>query len=276
VEDLKNRDTHFEFGENWRSFVSTVNDARIQEAVNGMAKLFPSGELEGKRFLDIGCGSGIHMLAALRLGVKEAVGFDVDENSVTAARVLLTRYAPDMKWRVEHRSVFDLDPAQVGQFEVVYSWGVLHHTGDMWTAVAKAMNLVEPGGLFALALYYKTRLCGLWNVEKRVYSRAPKFIQVILRWFYQVGFVFGMIGRGWNPIAYIRDFYKKRGMSWTHDVHDWLGGYPYESATADEVEERLKLRGFESVRMFGPREMRLGLHGSGCNEYVFQQATAGR
>lgn len=168
--DLTVRETHFEFGKNWQAFLSGVTEAHIEEAVRGMQRLFPCGELQGKRFLDIGSGSGLHMLAALRLGVVQATGMDIDENSVMASRQCLARYAAGGDWSVHQASVFDLEPEMQGQYDVVYSWGVLHHTGAMWPAVAKAAALVADGGMLAVALYGKTPFCGLWRIEKRLYS----------------------------------------------------------------------------------------------------------
>src|SRR6185437_13578206 len=61
-----------------------------------------------------------------------------------------------------------------------------------------------------------------------------------------------------------------RGMDQDHDLHDWLGGYPYESASAEEITSFMRRMGFSLVRSFdtGPR---MGVLGTGCAEYVFQR-----
>jgi 2-polyprenyl-6-hydroxyphenyl methylase/3-demethylubiquinone-9 3-methyltransferase len=260
-------DVQFAFGDNWASFSEVVNDDRINNAVTCLRRLFPNGELDGKQFLDIGCGSGLSMVAALRLGAQSVYGIDFDPNSVSTARKLLTLYASDKAWNVERRSVFDLTSDD--KFPVVYSWGVLHHTGSMREAIRVAANAVETGGFLAIALYRKTPLCGAWTQAKRIYNYLPSVGQTIARGVYKTAFTTSMLMSGRNPIAYARDYKKHRGMSWSHDVHDWLGGYPYESATADEIMRQLLHLNFEVVRSFTTPPGR-GIFGTGCDEFVAQ------
>lgn len=271
--NLLERETHFDFGRNWRSFVDVVSEARIERAVADMRRLFPDDQLRGKRFLDIGCGSGLSMLAALRLGAKEAIGVDIDEDSVCAAQTLLARAAAGARWKVIRKSVFELDPEQDGRFDVVHSWGVLHHTGDMWRAVAAAGRLVDKRGVFAIALYRKTTFCALWKLEKRIYSTSPGWVQAIFRLLFKTSYGVASLLAGDDPWRQARD-YAGRGMDWSHDVHDWLGGYPYESATPDEVHVHLRAQDFRIVREFVTRIRRhgSGLFGSQCDEYVAMHA----
>ncbi|WP_165830740.1 class I SAM-dependent methyltransferase [Phenylobacterium soli] len=262
-------ESHFAFGENWKSFLGTLDDERITQAEAGLRRLFPGGELKGKTFLDIGSGSGLSSLAALKLGVKSLVATDIDRHSVEATAGLLSRLAPGGPWAAEERSVFDLAPSD-GRFDVVYSWGVLHHTGDMWRAVETAASMVKPGGLFAVALYRKTGMCGFWKIEKRFYSRAPRWAQTPIRWAYMSArFVTDFI-RFKPIIRTIRNYRSQRGMSWSHDAHDWLGGYPYESAAPPVIRERISAMGFSLEREF-LRPAGLGLWGSGCDEFVFRK-----
>src|SRR5437588_6926856 len=114
---LTERETHFEFGENWRDYAKTIDRARIESAIQGLKKLFPDG-LTGKTFLDIGCGSGLHSLAALSLGAKRILATDLDENSVSATRSVLSRI-PAERWDARVISVFDMTPDTIGQFDIV-------------------------------------------------------------------------------------------------------------------------------------------------------------
>lgn len=266
--DLTQRRTHFEFGENWLSYLEQVSDRNIKEAISGLERLFPDGALRGRRFLDIGCGSGISLLAALELGAREVVGLDIDENSVEASSRCLERFAPHGPWRVSQASVLDLNPARHGRYDAVYSWGVLHHTGNLWLALEKAASLVSERGLLAIALYRKSPMCEFWQKEKRFYSRAPRYIQAPVRWLYQATVLANKARLGQNPLSFVRDYPKKRGMSWTYDAHDWLGGYPYESATREETHAQLASLGFEIVRERVPKVVGRGLLGTGCNEFV--------
>ena len=262
---------HFRFGENWQSFLSTVTEDVIAEAEAGLLRLFPDNVLQGARFLDIGCGSGLHLLSALRLGVSEARGVDLDPASVAATRTLLEERQPNAVCSAETRSVFDMTPDDDGRWRVVYSWGVLHHSGDMWNAIARAAALSEMNGFFALALYRKSAFCGFWRAEKWLYSKSPDFVQSVIRAIYKTIYRAGLLATGRNPAVYERSYKSARGMDWHHDVHDWLGGYPYESAAPREITDFLGRRGFSLVRQFQRPAAISGLLGTHCDEYVFQR-----
>ena len=260
--------SHFEFGKNWQSFATTITAESLIEAKAGLAKLFPGDELTGASFFDIGCGSGLSMLAAKELGAASVHGVDIDPHSVRASQTVLTAHRPEGGWGCEVKSVFDLAPETDGRHDIVHSWGVLHHTGDMWPAIEKAAALVKPGGLFALALYRKTPLCEFWTWEKRLYTNAPAPVGMALRLGYMALYVAGLIATGRNPFAYIRSYRSNRGMDWRHDVHDWLGGYPYQSTTPQEVAAFLDRLGFAMVRSFEKPAAVKGLFGTHCDEFV--------
>ncbi|MEA2818169.1 MAG: hypothetical protein QOJ86_173 [Bradyrhizobium sp.] len=266
---LTERQAHFEFGENWKNYSKTVDRKRIDSAIEGMRKLFPGG-LTGKTFLDIGCGSGLHSLAALSLGAASVTAIDIDENSVATTRELLTKYAPGAGWTAQISSVFGASPDTLGKFDVVYSWGVLHHTGDMWRAIECATRFVNPVGQFAIAIYSATTCDPMWKAEKKLYSRASRPIQWSIRQLYMAALLARNMMLGENPISYVRNYSEARGMNFSHDVHDWLGGYPYETASAIEIRDRIGKMGFAEERSF-PLPASIGLFGSGCHEFVFQR-----
>lgn len=267
---LTNRESHFEFGENWRSYSKTINQERVDAAVEGVKRLFPGG-LAGKTFLDIGCGSGLHSLAALSLGAASVLAIDIDENSVSTTHALLSDRAASSRWDTKTASIFDVSTDELGQFDVVYSWGVLHHTGDMWRAIECAVKFVSLGGQFAIAIYSATACDNVWKAEKKFYASAPKFIQWTIRQAYIATLLTARTLRSReNPLSYLRTYRRKRGMNFSHDVHDWLGGYPYETATAAEIHGRVCNMDFTELRSFRlPRSF--GLFGSGCHEFVFQK-----
>ncbi|MEZ5787317.1 MAG: class I SAM-dependent methyltransferase [Xanthobacteraceae bacterium] len=267
--DLRRLETHFAFGDNWRSFVATVNEEQIAEAVRGLSRLVPAEEMTGRRLIDIGCGSGLSMLAALRLGARSVLGIDIDPRSVEAARALLARHQPAGDWDVRAASVFDLTADADGRFDIVHSWGVLHHTGDLWGAIGRAAKLVAPGGRLVIAIYRKTPLCGFWQREKRFYSQSGPLTQHAIRLAYQAAYCAGLLATGRNPLRYIRDYKSARGMSWPHDTHDWLGGYPYESATPETIVRCLNELGFDARQTFAKPAAARGLFGSHCDEFVF-------
>ncbi len=144
--NLLSADSHFAFGKNWLEYAQKIDEARIDQAVADLQRLAGRERFDGLSFLDIGCGSGLHALAAVRMGALRVVGVDIDADSVAASRGTLARFAPDSDARFEVVSVFDMSPETHGGFDVVYSWGVLHHTGDMYRALAVAASLVGGGG----------------------------------------------------------------------------------------------------------------------------------
>jgi predicted RNA methylase len=256
----------FAFGQNWDSFPQLISEDRIRSSEEGLLRLFPNGELRDKPFLDIGCGSGLSMVAALRLGASEVHGIDVDANSVSTSRRTLELFSGGKPFSFRHQSVFELSPAHDGTYPIVYSWGVLHHTGAMWKAIERAAEMVGPKGYLAIALYRSTPMCSAWKLEKRLYSRAPATIQKVVRGAYKGAVMAKVIASGKRPADHIKD-YNLRGMSWSHDVHDWLGGYPYESTDPKAVISFLGKSGL-TAKLIGVDTAPIGLMGTGCKEYV--------
>lgn len=260
---MTNPQTRFAFGKNWQSFVSTVDDSKIAQAKTAMLRLIREEDLRGRSFIDIGCGSGLHSLVAAQLGA-DVTATDIDLDCIAATKTLLEREG--CTCAVRQADVFEL----TGSFDIAYSWGVLHHTGDMWAAIGKAASLVKPGGRFVFSLYQATQFDALWKFEKRTYIAAPAPVQAIARAAYRLAF-----RAACQRLAdcsyreFVRDYYKGRGMDHAHDVHDWLGGYPYETASPAEVERKLAALGFAQEKAFiFPLRLR-GLFGSACDEYVY-------
>ena len=265
TDDLQHVSSHFAFGENWADFARSIDETRVVQAEHDLQRIV--GDLRGKTFLDIGCGSGIHSVAVARLGAK-VTAIDLDPRSVETTRAVAQRFGSIIE--VTLASVFDIER----QFDVVYSWGVLHHTGAMWDAIAHGARLVAPDGRFALALFARTPLCDLWRREKRYYTKSSRPVQTVIRGCYKAAFITALLATGRNPTRYIAQYQTNRGMSWRHDVHDWLGGYPYESASPEQVSAFVEPRGFTRSAQFIHRGPLAGLFGTGCNEYLFTRKPA--
>jgi 2-polyprenyl-6-hydroxyphenyl methylase/3-demethylubiquinone-9 3-methyltransferase len=261
--------SHFPFGKNWASYATLVTPVHVERAILSLQKLIGTS-LAGKRFVDIGCGSGVHALAALRLGATEVVAIDIDPDSVATTRKILQSFAPGGPWQVLQQSVFDLADASLGTFDIVYSWGVLHHTGAMYRALRCATELLAPTGQFVFALYRKTHLCWLWKIEKRWYVGVGPRAQSLMRagyiGLYRVAYT---VARRRSFRRYVADYSQRRGMDFAHDVHDWLGGWPYESITPAQTERFMTSLGLYRVRAFTRRHTSVGIFGSGCDQYVY-------
>jgi len=138
----------------------------------------------------------------------------------------------------------------------------------MHRAIGNAARLVAPDGLFVIALYSKTPMCGPWTKEKKFYTNASSPVQAAMRGLYKIAYIAGLIATGRNPADYVRNYKTHRGMDWSHDVHDWMGGYPYESVAPQEVEAILGKAGFTMVRSFTKTARIKGLFGTHCDEFV--------
>lgn len=274
-EDLRQQSTHFKFGENWLDYATKIDSSKVDHAIADLRHLNGGGDLAGKRFLDIGCGSGIHALAANRLNASSVTGIDIDPQSVEAARKTFAAFAADAKARFEVKSVFETSPEILGTFDVVYSWGVLHHTGDMYGAIRKAAALVAPAGEFQIALYKKTPFCGMWRGIKKWYRDASPEAQRRARAMRTLIHRGILVARGESLEEYIAGYGANRGMDYENDLHDWMGGYPYESISPAECESFVSGLGFRLVRSFvrPPSRYLPGLLGIGCDEYVFVRVT---
>ena len=249
----------FNFGENWQNFSSgSLDDAKFAEAVKSLSTLIGKDSLINKTFLDIGCGSGIFSIAASHLGVRKVVGIDISKESIDTSKANKNKFASQNNIEFIHKSIFDEDVAGLGKFDIVYSWGVLHHTGKMWEAIDNASKLVDDKSILTIAIYNKHWSSGAWGQIKRIYNWMPMFGKKIMIWlFYLVIALAKFIKSGKNP------FKKRRGMNFYYDVVDWIGGYPYEYATKDEIIKYLEARGFRCIKSTQPPMP------TGCNEFVF-------
>ena len=261
---------HFEFGANWTDFSQHVDARRVEDSVVNLRRLLGRESFDGERWIDVGCGSGLSSVAAATLGAN-VLAIDLDPKCVETTELLALRFGVEDRVTTQLRSVFDL--SSLGrEFDVVYSWGVLHHTGDMDRAIKSCLELVRPGGEFAVALYRKTRLCWFWKIEKRLYKSAGKRTQSAIRSLYLLLFRLAFKLKGQDFGKYRDSYSSSRGMKFEHDVHDWLGGYPYESISPRALRQLVGKSGFAGVREFVASEkVKVGILGSGCDEFVFRK-----
>ncbi len=266
-------DKRFQFGKNWRSFLSVLSEERILEAEKSLCGFLGVDDLRNKRFLDIGSGSGLFSLAARRLGAR-VHSFDYDVQSVECSRELKERFFPDDPcWDIEQGSVLDRPYMErLAQFDICYAWGVLHHTDAMWQALYNAHLPVAYGGHLYIAIYNdQGAVSAFWRVVKKAYC-ANRFGKACMAAaFYPTFFFAGLlldVVRLRAPGKRYREHKKKRGMSLLHDWRDWLGGYPYEVATPTRIRSFFENLGFDQNKVRAPDV------GFGNNEFLFRKRKA--
>jgi 2-polyprenyl-6-hydroxyphenyl methylase/3-demethylubiquinone-9 3-methyltransferase len=249
----------FGFGRNWRHFVrSYLTPERVALATRSVRDFLGVQDLRGKTFVDVGAGSGIDSLAALELGATAILSVDYDPDCIACCETLRAEAGNPAPWRVVQGSAIDdAFMASLGTFDVVYCWGVLHHTGAMWRGIENTLRLVKPGGVCFLAIYNKADGLAIypdgrvgpssfWWWEKRFYSKLPWVLQNAIDYVVMGGLVLGYLVSFRNPVRVIGEhrYYFNKGMSWRINVKDWLGGYPYEVATVAEIFRFAHERGF--------------------------------
>jgi 2-polyprenyl-6-hydroxyphenyl methylase/3-demethylubiquinone-9 3-methyltransferase len=260
--------TRFRFGDNWRSYLASVNNVTIEEACASLRDMLDAEDLSGLAFLDAGSGSGLFSLAARKLGAT-VVSFDIDPGSVHCTEQLReTYFSGDASWTVLRGSVLDADFLRsLGRFDIVYSWGVLHHTGNMYEALGKVADLVREGGRLFIALYNDQGIKSqIWRRIKQTYCASPPGLRHVIlaaaavqQWWKKI--LAGTLRL--DPLYYWTHYYKSRGMSPWVDIKDWTGGLPFEVAKPEQVLDFLRPKGYELTRL---KTVGGGL---GNNQYVF-------
>lgn len=112
-----------------------------------------------------------------------------------------------------------------------------------------------------LSIYNSHWTSPIWRLIKWTYNKSPALLQkCFIAILYPIIFVAKFLVTRENPLK------KERGMDFYHDVIDWIGGYPYEYACANEIFKHLERHGFTQMRFF-PAQVP-----TGCNEFVFRKS----
>jgi len=286
---MKNKKITFSFGRNWADYVNNFLDRkRLDIAKESLLKYLPEKEYKNKVFIDVGCGSGIFSLNAARLGCKKVISFDIDKYSVKATQIIRKRFSSlipqDFQWQIFEGNI--LDPFLIkklkNQGDIVYSWGALHHTGDMHQSIREITKLVKSDGCLILAIYNESPSSEFWLKIKKIYNRAPSLVKKTMVYFLFSALFFGRFLKtmkkkiqGQSSDSLLS---RKRGMSIFYDAQDWLGGYPYEYATFEEIKKIMEGLGFKLINAptklsSPPRTIfnMISFRNTGNNEFMFKK-----
>ena len=241
--NTQNSSLAFPFGENWQSFLTSISDDAIDIARKDIENWLGGTSVVARTVIDVGCGSGIHSLCFHKLGARRVVSIDVDRNSVEATRSLHASAGHPWNWEVHEGSILDERfIGGLGTFDTVYSWGVLHHTGSMWKAIAAAADLATTGGELWVALYVKGPRYAEDLALKQRYNGASPLVKKMMIGQRVAHRMVRLARQGRNPLRW--NVRKERGMDTYHDIVDWVGGLPYEVASRQETVDFLQKRGF--------------------------------
>lgn len=253
----------FSFGKNWKDYLATVNDEIIANAGTDLDDWLGRDFVKGRRVIDVGSGSGLSSRCFWRRQPRELVSFDYDIHSVEATQSMREKEGSPEGWRAFQGSVLDRDFVNtLGKFDIVYSWGVLHHTGEMWKAIDHAASLCAPDGLFWISIYQAGSQYDADLELKRRYNRADDagkrvMIDERIAQTKEWGKARGESEALWNKVD-------GRGMNTNNDIVDWLGGLPYEVAWPSEIVNFCAERGFAPVRALERGQ-------GGCSVYLFKK-----
>lgn len=262
-------DKRFRFGENWLRFLEAIDATRVAAARAAIAEMLEVESLQGLRVLDLGSGSGLSSLAMREMGA-DVLSIDFDPQAVECTKEIRSRFGhgDDPNWVVTEGSALDGEfLASLGEFDLVYSWGVLHHTGSMWEAMSNAVGRVGPNGRLFISIYNDQGIASrMWARLKKKYvesgdARRRVIVESANAYFaarHLAGRSLVLIGLGSGSRSS-----PGRGMDRRRDLVDWVGGYPFEVAKPEEVFEFVRNRGFELERL------KTCAGGLSCNEFVF-------
>lgn len=256
----------FSFGKNWKNYLKKISKESINNSMISLIQFL--GDIKSKNVIDVGCGSGIFSYSMYLLGAEKITSLDIDTDSIECTKFLRENVKNPKKWNIYQGSILDKNfISKMEKSDIVYSWGVLHHTGKMWEAINNITTLVKDRGLMYISIYNKVKVSFIWLRIKEFYNINPflgKYFMNTL--FYILLYFISPLFRLKNPFKLLKNYIKLRGMNPYIDIKDWLGGYPYEFATFAEVisffeQNHSNFTLIKSVRAIG----------TGINEFLFKK-----
>lgn len=185
---LKSKSTTFAFGKNWLSFAKkAVTKEKIDSGRVHFRNLCAAINFQNKSFLDIGYGQGLALFYAAELGANVS-GIDPDIQNIAAVKELKKYFDTNLSVEPINDSILNerfVKSSEDPGFDVVYSWGVLHHTGNLNSAIHNSIRLTKKDGFLVLAIYNRHWSSQIWKVIKWLYVVSPPtFKEFLILFFY--------------------------------------------------------------------------------------------
>lgn len=255
----------FEFGANWKNFLKRIDSESIEAAKQNIQLWLGEDLVKGKTVLDIGCGSGLHSLSYFLLGASKIVSFDYDEKSVEATKTLWKQAGSPINWIICQGSILDESfVISLGKFDIVYSWGVLHHTGDLWGSIKILIkNTLNNNSKLWIAIYQGVKTYEKDLALKMKYNNSNYFGKKILVYSHVLKIMKKRRAKGLNPFSWNEK--RGRGMNTYNDLVDWLGGFPYEVCSVEKMKNFMTSNGNWRLIKYNDKEA--------CAIYLFDKTT---
>ena len=263
----------FKFGENWLKFNKLINYKKILQATKSLKKY--NIKFKKKSFLDVGCGSGLFSLAASTMGCNKIYSIDVDNSSIKSTQIVRNNFKKkSLNWKVEKVSLIgDNFKKKCFNYDIIYCWGVAHHTGNMFKAFKNLSDVAKLNSYLIIAIYNDEGLKSkIWWLIKFIYNFVPQglkklyafFIMSIIRKLYVI--IRLLFTLKFNELySFLKKKTKRtRGMNKEIDIMDWVGGYPYEYIKFNDLKKYFIAKGFKVIKSHQCK-------GPGNHEIVFKR-----
>ena len=244
------------FGRNWEDYIRKhFSEERVDISRKHMLEFLGLENLNGRSFLDVGCGSGLQSLAAFRAGAGKIFSFDYDIHSVRATKMMRKIAGDPKNWQITQGSILDDNFIQgIETADIIYSWGVLHHTGDMWKAMDNTAKLAKKNALLYIALYdYDIQVNPtpeFWLDVKKRYNFSSWLRKRKMEIWYIWRFMLDKkISKLPEVISLAFNYKQSRGMAMYNNLKDWLGGWPMDFAKRADVRDWAERNKLEMLTM---------------------------
>jgi ubiquinone/menaquinone biosynthesis C-methylase UbiE len=133
-------------------------------------ELFASLAGSHGRLLEVGCGIGVDSIQLAKCGF-DVTAVDLTESALTVAREFAAARGVSIDFRLGNAEGLDFPDES---FDVVYSFGVLHHTPDIEQSVKEVHRVLRPGGTAYVMLYHRWSLVNLVHRLLRLPYESPR------------------------------------------------------------------------------------------------------